>query len=490
MTSVLTIAGARAALAARQISATELAEDRMSKVQDCPSKPFASVEWDSARARARAVDAALASRRPVGPLAGVPMAHKDMFDRASHVTKFGAKPGSGRMADVTAPVLERLDAAGQVDLGRLKMSEFALGPTGHNAHHPMPLNPTVPGAITGGSSSGSGVAVAAGLVAAALGSDTGGSIRLPAACCGIVGFKPTQGRVPLSHAMPLSPTQDCIGPLAHTVADARLMLKLIGGAHPADATCRDAEWPFDPPSSPRDLAGLVIGFDSGRFLRGLIPDTMDALNAARRFTEQQGGKVRDVNLAFFDNLAEPASVIAMCEAAAIHANRLNTSADSYGPQVRARLTQAAAVPATAYLRALQIRSEAIRLIHEEVFAEVDVLILPTLPGTPPMDATSDLADSPNFIDLINEMTRLTRPASILGLPALSLPVLRTGAGPISLQIIARHWNDALVARVAEAFETLFAPGLVAGLVAGLAPAISMTTPQETDPLYSPERVEI
>lgn len=482
----LTIAAAREAITSRKASAVELAEDQLARVQDCPSKPFATVEWDTARAQAREVDTAIAMRRQVGPLAGVPLAHKDMFDRAGHVTKYGAKLGSGRMAEATTPLLARLDAAGQVDLGRLKMSEFALGPTGHNAHHPMPLNPAVPGAITGGSSSGSGAAVAAGLVAAALGSDTGGSIRLPAACCGVVGFKPTQGRVPLSLVMPLSPTQDCVGPLAHTVADARLMLKLISRADPADATCRNVEWPFEPPSSPRDLAGLTIGFDNGRFLRGLIPDTLDALNAARRFTEGQGGQIRDVNLAFFENLAEPASVIAMCEAAAIHANRLMTRADSYGPQVRARLTQAAAVPATAYLRALQLRSEAIRIMHEEIFAEVDVLILPTLPGTPPMDATSDLADSPNFNVMINEMTRLTRPASIMGLPALSLPVLRTEQGPISLQIMARQWDDHLVARVAEAFETLFEPGLVAGFAPGYDPA----SPNAATPQRTPEEVDI
>lgn len=454
MTALDTIGQITAALTARRVSALEVVQDRLSMAKTMPVGPFTALHPELALNQAAATDAALAAGAALGPLAGIPLAHKDMYDRAGQITGYGAKPGTGRMATVTAPVLARLDAAGQCDLGRLIMSEYALGPTGHNAHHGMPPNPALPGAITGGSSSGSGSAVGSGVVVAALGSDTGGSIRLPAACCGVVGFKPSQGRVPVTHVMPLSPTQDCVGPLARCVADAALLLRLIAGPDGADATCLPMDWVGEPDG----LAGLRIGLDDGGFLRGLIPATVAALEDARRMATAQGAAVHDLNLGFFDHLAEPASVIAMSEAAAIHANRLATASDIYGPQVRARLVQGAAITAQAYLRALQLRSHAMARLGAEIFSRVDILILPSLPGFPPMAEATNLADRPDFNTLINEMTRLTRPASLLGLPALSLPVARTAQGPISLQIIGPHGADARVARVAGAFETLFATG--------------------------------
>lgn len=433
-----TIAQITAALQARKISAVELVTDRLALNHPA----FTAVHADLALAQAAQADQARA-RGQAGPLCGVPMAHKDMYDRAGHTTGYGAKPGTGRggagrMAHDTAAVLSRLDQAGQCDLGRLVMSEYAMSPTGHNAHHPMAPNPARAGAITGGSSSGSGSVVACNVVAGALGSDTGGSIRLPAACCGVVGFKPSQGRVPLGHVMPLSPTQDCVGPLAHSVADALLMLRLIAGPDGIDPACLALDWP--------DTGGMRLGFDDGGFLRGLAPEVTGVLTEARRL----GGI--DLDLSFFDDLAEPASVIAMAEASAIHANRLSSAAEIYGPQVRARLVQGAGITAQAYLRAMQLRSLAIGRMRD-IFARVDALVLPSLPFLPPLAQDTNLADRPDFNRLINEMTRLTRPASILGLPAISLPVAH---GPISLQIIGPHGSEAGIARIAQSFETHFA----------------------------------
>jgi len=431
-----TIGEITAALDARKISAVELVTERLALNHPA----FTTVHGDLALTQARQADKTRAAGK-AGALCGVPMAHKDMYDRQGFVTGYGAKPGTGQMATETAAVLARLDSAGQCDLGRLVMSEYAMSPTGHNAHHPMPPNPARPGAITGGSSSGSGSVVAGNVVAGALGSDTGGSIRLPAACCGVVGFKPSQGRVPVGHVMPLSHTQDCVGPLAHCVADAMLLLRLISGPDGLDTGCLVLNW--------FDTGGMQLGFDDGGFLRGLAPEVTTALDEARRMA---GGI--DLDLRFFDDLAEPASVIAMAEASAIHANRLATASDIYGPQVRARLVQGAAITAQAYLRAMQLRSLAIARMRE-IFTRVDALILPSLPFLPPMAQDTNLADRPDFNRLINEMTRLTRPASILGLPALSLPV---AAGPVSLQIIGPHGSEARIARIATAFETHFATG--------------------------------
>lgn len=369
-----------------------------------------------------------------GPLSGIPLAHKDMFDRAGTPVGMGAHPSAERIATATAPVLARLDAAGQVQIARLRMSEFAMGPSGQNAHHPLPQNPVVPGGIPGGSSSGSGVAVGAGLVPAALGSDTGGSIRIPAACSGVVGFKPGQGLVPVQGAMPLSWTQDCIGPLAASVACARLILSLIAGRALSE-----------------DPRPLRIGLMSEG-----ASDRMRAAQAQMaRAAEAQGHGLLDLPADAFDDLTEPANVIAMSEAATVHADRLRTLPDSYGPQVRARLAQAAAIPAAAYLRARQIR----RLAQARaalLFDRCDLIVMPTLADVPPLAAEVSFGGGAGLDKVIAGLTRFTRPASILGLPALSLPVAVTPQGPLSLQVIGPPGAEARVATFAETLERIAA----------------------------------
>ncbi|XDA98726.1 amidase [Sulfitobacter sp. LCG007] len=372
-----------------------------------------------------------------GPLAGIPLAHKDMFDRPGERVGMGAHPSAAFTAAGLATVLARLDAAGQVDIGRLAMSEFAMGPSGHNAHHGMPDNPLVPGAITGGSSSGSGAAVASGIVPAALGSDTGGSIRIPAACNGIVGFKPTQGLVPVSGAMPLSWTQDCIGPLAASVDCASTVLSIIAG--------RPIEYPDGP---------LRIGLLAGPMQEAASERMRIAMAEAGRALEAAGNGLRDVEIAFFDDLTEPANVIAISEAATVHADRMKRHADTYGPQVRARLVQAAAILAQDYLRAGQIRQEGIERMTS-VFAECDVILMPTLADVPPQGASVDIGNDPELNRVIAGLTRFTRPASILGLPSLSLPVAMTQDGPLSVQIIGPAFAEDRLAHVGKMIESAF-----------------------------------
>ncbi|WP_375688593.1 amidase [Pseudooceanicola sp. LIPI14-2-Ac024] len=408
---------------------------------------FAAVEAETALAQARLCDAAGATR---GPLHGVPLAHKDMFDRAGHVTGFGAAPGTGSLATRTATVLDRLDAAGQVDLGRLRMSEFAMGPTGHNHHWGIPRNPCRPGAISGGSSSGSGAAVAAGIVRAALGSDTGGSIRLPAACNGVVGFKPTQGRVPLTGAMPLSYTQDCIGPLAATVAEARLVLSVIAGPDGIDAACVDA--PALRPGGSDLPDGLRIGFVTGGYLDGIAPGMARALDDLRAAMAGAGLATLEVEADLFDTLHEPANCIAMSEAAAVHADRLALRPDSYGDQLRTRLAQALAMTGAAYVRSRQIRSLARKTVREGMFGQVDLLIMPTLPDVPPMADAVNLGGDPKVAALISSLVRYTRPVNLLGLPSLSLPVLRGPEGPLSVQVVGLDWSEDIIADLGEWIE--------------------------------------
>ncbi|MBP1806275.1 amidase [Rubellimicrobium aerolatum] len=435
----------RRAYLAGAFSLEEEADRALGRLRALPmaETPFAALEPARSLAQAAALDRARARGDALGPLAGALLAHKDMFDREGFSTGFGAHFSRRQPAAGTATVLSRLDAAGQVDLGRLKMSEFAMGPTGHNHHHGMPANPAVPGAITGGSSSGSGAAVAAGHVAAALGSDTGGSIRLPAACNGVVGFKPTQGRAPMDRTMPLGYSQDCVGPLAATVADAQAVLSLIAPLPPAAP-------------KPVPVAELRVGFDTGAFTDGISARMRHALSDLVARLAAMGARPVGLDLAFLSHLGEPANVTAMAEAAAVHADALALAPDSYGPQVRARLVQAAAIPAHAYLRAQQIRRVAHDRLTAEAFGRVDLLLLPTLADTPPQAALLDVGDGPGVDSVVAGLTRLTRPASFLGLPALSLPIARLADGPLSVQVIGPAWADDRVAALALTIETALA----------------------------------
>jgi len=416
-----TLSSQRRALDQGLISPQELCEAAITKAQS--STAFVSVQ-------------PLQSGH--GPLAGIPLAHKDMFDRAGTVTGMGAHDNAGYTATSDATVLTRLDAAGQMDIGRLRMSEFAMGPSGHNAHHPMPRNPIVKGAIPGGSSSGSGVAVGSGIVAAALGSDTGGSIRIPAACNGVVGFKPTQGLVPVEGSMPLSWSQDCIGPLAASVVCATHILEIITDTR------------FDMTTAP-----LRVGLLSGAMQQGASDRMQAAMATVAELLELAGHSLKEIPLPFFNDLTEPANIIAISEGSAIHADRLKQHSDTYGPQVLARLTQAAAISAQAYLRAMQIRTTA-RAKMAEVFEEIDVILMPTLTDTPPKSTAVDVGNDPNLPQVIAGLTQFTRPASLLGLPSISLPIAMTSDGPLSLQIIGPPFAEGRIAALALEIETRLA----------------------------------
>ncbi|WP_298501089.1 amidase [uncultured Maritimibacter sp.] len=416
---------------------------------------FSRVERAEAMEHARRLDALARAGKSAGPLHGVPLAHKDMYDRARQVTGYGAREGAGKRAEVTSTVLARLDAAGQVDMGRLRMSEYAMGPTGHNHHWGIPRNAAKPGAISGGSSSGSGAAVAAGLVRAALGSDTGGSIRLPAACNGVVGFKPTQGRVPMTGVMPLAFSQDTVGPLAATVAEARLVLSVISGPDGIDPACKPAT-----PIRPRAQGlrdGLTVGFAKGTFL-DIMSDSMGAALEDVRVRMANAAMVTtDLDLDLLGTLGEAANAMAMSEAAAVHADRIALSPESYGDQVRTRLAQAVAMPGFAYVRARQVQKLARKAMFDRVFSRVDVVVIPTLFDVPPMEAELNIGGGQGIAALINRLVHFTRPINLLGFPAISLPVARTPEGPLSVQIIGPDWSEDLIADVADWLEAAVSP---------------------------------
>ncbi len=411
---------------------------------------FIEIEEEEALAAARSADVAREAGNSLRPLHGVPLAHKDMYDRAGFITGCGSKIRANHVATSTSTVMQRLEAAGAISIGRLNMSEFAMGPTGHNHHHGRAINPVDPARITGGSSSGSGAAVGGGVVLAALGSDTGGSIRLPAACCGVVGIKPTQRRVSRHGAMPLSFSQDCIGPLARSVEDAYLLLQLISGPDEQDTTCAA----IDPPGAlTRDLSSLEIGMAGGIFADNLDADTATGVETAAEVLADSARSVTAASIPDFSAIAELANAVAMAEAGSFHFDWMRDRPEDYGPQVRMRLSQSLAIPAPIYLRALQVRSVMLKQFLDTAFAEADVLIAPAMPFTVPLSADVDVGSGPSMNAVISAMTSLTRPFSYLGLPVVTVPVGISAQGlPVALQIIARPWREDLAASVALHLE--------------------------------------
>ena len=350
-----TLKEAAEAILAGRITSVEMTTAALARAKSSHERlnAFIEIEEGPVLEAARAADVALAAGRTVGPLHGVPLAHKDMYDRAGFVTGCGSKIRKGHVATSTSTVMQRLQAAGALSIGRLNMSEFAMGPTGHNFHHGRAMNPIEAARITGGSSSGSGSAVGGGVVLAALGSDTGGSIRLPAACCGTVGIKPTQGRVSRHGAMPLSFSQDCVGPLARSVTDAYLLLQLIAGPDGHDTTCMDAD---KPGALLSDLSSLRIGIAGGPFADGLESNVAGGMETAIRALSPDVASITAAPLPDLSAIAELANAVAMAEAGTVHFDWMRECPEDYGPQIRMRLSQSLAIPAPIYLRALQMRS--------------------------------------------------------------------------------------------------------------------------------------
>jgi aspartyl-tRNA(Asn)/glutamyl-tRNA(Gln) amidotransferase subunit A len=450
-----TLREAAAAVASGAISALELTDKLLQRVEAWQPElnAFVAVEAESARLQARAADARRA-QGVGGPLNGVPLAHKDMFDRPGRVTGCGSKLRADSVASKTATVLARLDAAGAVDLGRLNMSEFAMGPTGVNAHHGRARNPWDFARVTGGSSSGSGAAVAAGLVYGAMGSDTGGSIRLPAALCGVAGLKPTQGRVSRHGAMPLSFSQDCLGPLAPTVADVALLYELLAGPDGLDPTV--AALPVGAAAPRTDLKGIKVGLCTA-WSQDLDAATAKALDDLKRLLVSLGAALVEAQLPDVGELGELCNIVSITEAAAAHADTLREHPEDYGAQVRARLRQGAAIPGTIYLRALAMRAPLLARAIEG-FGEADFLCLPALPFVAPRSADVDGAAADSIPQMVAAMARYTRGANYLGLPALALPVAWADGLPVGMQFVGRPFAESSILSAGMAVESALAFG--------------------------------
>jgi 1-carboxybiuret hydrolase len=438
-----------ARVASGAVSATATISDALAAIarHDGKINAFTDVLADRAMAGAKFIDAALASGKPVGPLAGVPFAVKNLFDVAELPTRAGSKINRTRAAATTdATLVRRLEAAGAVLVGALNMGEYAYDFTGENSHDGASCNPHDLRRMTGGSSGGSAGAVAAGLVPIALGSDTNGSIRVPASFCGLFGLKPTYGRLSRAGTFPFVGSFDHLGPLARTPRDLALAYDAMQGADPDDPaqTLRPIE--LVTAGLETGISGLKIATLGGYFKVGAGPEALAAV--ARIATAL--GVTREIELPEAGRARAAAFVITGAEGAALHLERLRTQPDAFDPAVRDRLIAGTMIPAAAVIRAQKFR----RWYQQAVlrlFQDFDVLLAPATPTTAPLIGQTMLDLDGRQVPLRPNIGIFTQPISFIGLPVVAVPVSLSPL-PIGVQVIAAPWREDTALRVAHALE--------------------------------------
>ncbi|SMG58932.1 amidase [Paraburkholderia susongensis] len=419
-----------------------------------PRGGFVRLREEAALAQARAVDRQLAQGVRAGRLQGAPLAHKDMFFRNGELSECGSRILADHRSMQTATVLQRFDAAGAIDLGALHMAEFAMSPTGFNAHLGHGRNAWSDAHVSGGSSSGSGIAVARGLVAGALGSDTGGSVRIPAAANGVTGIKPTQHAISVRGVMPLSPSLDCVGVLARTAQDAAALLQVIWAADPHDPHClatgtRDFESAIEQPLT-HDVSIAVPAFDDDApvsdEVRAALMRVADALACC-------GATIRRVAVPDLREAGALATLVLGAEAASVHAKWLRERRGDYGAQVLRRLERGLLYPATRYVDALRLRAILMSGFVERYLSGAQALLLPTLPyAVPTIEETLD-GDADEIERRFGNFSYWTRGINYLGLPSISVPAGKSGNGmPVGVQLIGRPWSEDGLLRVAHQLQ--------------------------------------
>ena len=401
---------------------------------------FITLTRDAALVRAREAETEIGQGRWRGPLHGVPIALKDNIDTAGVRTTAASALYADRVPDEDAEVVTRLKAAGAVLLGKLNMHEFAYGGTSLTSHFGPVHNPWKPDHIAGGSSGGSGAAVAAGLCYGALGTDTGGSIRLPASFCGIVGLKGTYGRVSIRGVLPLAWSLDHVGPMTRTVADAAAMLQAIAGYDPQDPTSVEHPVPDYAQALRQSSGDIRVGIPR-EYATALDPEVESAFLAAMAVVKGLTASIRDVS---FPSSTEDRTTIRAAEAYTYHADSVEKAPDRYDPETLARIRTGGTVTVPDYIEARR-RMDQVRRGVPAVFQEVDVLVMPTIPILPTAIAETAPDDGPRLTNIA--------PFNVNGLPALSIPCgFSKGGLPIGLQLVGPPWGEPRLLAVAHAYE--------------------------------------
>ncbi|MBZ5552840.1 MAG: amidase [Acidobacteriia bacterium] len=447
----LSLANARDEICAGRLSPLELTKAYLARIEalNPAVNAYLHVAAEAAIHDARIATEAVAQGKPLGLLHGIPIGVKDLYDVRGMPTTAGSILLKDKMAADDAFIIERLRRAGAIFLGKLNMHEWALGVTTTNPHFGACHNPWNLEYISGGSSGGSGAALAAGMCLGSVGTDTGGSIRIPASLCGVVGLKPTYGRLSLSGVVPLSFSQDHAGPMARTVEDVALLLAVVAGY--------DAEDPSSVDHEVEDFASAVstlhiplpfrVGFPNELFLGGNDPETRAAVEKAVSIIPDLGCEVREVSFEGYETAMDASARILLAEAAAYHSGRIHNHPDKIGADVLERLRQGLEVTGTEYALARKIQVQWQRKMSK-VFESVDLMVLPATP----QPATS-IAESEAVPLARGRLTRFMRLFNLTGIPALVLPCGFTRSGlPIGLQIAGPAWSEARLLQLAHAYQ--------------------------------------
>jgi amidase len=448
----------------REISPVEVTEAMLGRIAELDNQyhSYASVLAERAMEQAKAAEVEITKGVWRGPLHGVPIAIKDLCYTTYCPTAAGTTMHRAFVPEYNATVVDRLEQGGAVTLGKLKMTEGA-----YTSHHPddqSPLNPWNPKYWVGSSSTGSGVATAAGLCFGSLGSDTGGSIRFPSATCGLTGIKPTWGRVSRYGVFALADSLDHVGPMTRTAADAAAILGVIAGADPNDPTTRQDPVPNYLAELDRNVRGVTIGVDRSYVSKGLDLEVVAALEEAERVLVSLGAKIREVKFPAYEKLVSMWIPMCSVETALAHKDTYPQRESEYGPDLAALIKQGTS------LTGLEVGA----IMHERLkfsgalaalFQEIDLLLIPTMPvPIPSLDKMSEYGEDPN---VLLGILRFTAPFDFTGSPTITLPngIDQTGM-PLSMQLVGRHVSEDLLARVGHAFQavtdwhTRRPPGLV------------------------------
>ena len=440
----------------QEVSATHALEDVLEHIAhaDDTTNAFVKVLRDEALQEAEAADHMLRAGHYLGPLHGVPVAIKDILTTAGITTTAGSKILADWKPEQDATVVRKLRQAGAVIIGKTNLHEFAFGVTTENPHYGNTRNPWNPDHVPGGSSGGSGAAVAMGMGYMAIGTDTGGSIRIPATLCGVSGIKPTYGRVSRFGCLPLSWSLDHVGPLARTAEDCARALQVLAGHDPLDPTSANRPVPNYLATLNDSIEGLTIGIPGDPFWDPIDPEVEAAVRAGIDVLKGLGARIVDVEFPLADDLVAMQTTILFADAAAYHHRWMRERPQDYDSRVLAGLQQGATVPAVDYVNAQRLRA-VLREKMNDVYRRVDLLAMPTTPVTAPKigQAYETVAVGNGQMQLTRALTRNMSPFNLLGVPVMTVPCgFSSDELPIGLQIAGRAFDEATVLRAGHAYQ--------------------------------------
>lgn len=451
----LDLVSAAEGVAKKEFSSKELTTWSLNRLETIGKKFNAvfRIDHEQALARASALDSLQASGMLLGPLHGVPLAHKDLIEVAGREMHVGSKILKGNIPKKNAWVIDDLDAAGQVNLGALHMAEFAMSPTGFNGHYGHGLNPWNPEYPCGGSSSGSGIAVAARLVFGSLGSDTGGSIRQPAFMCGVTGIKPTSKRVSIDGVFPLSHTLDCVGPLAQTARDCARLLTHISRPNPNDPWCTNVPNEDYEKQLTGDLKGMRIGVPKDFYRENLDPEMAAALETSLEVLRGRGAELVEVKVPDMLRIHEMTAIVLTAEAAQVHRAWVEKRPQDYSDQVFARIKPGFTQTGVDYVEALRARDSFIKEYLQTSLGDCDALHIPVAKLHTPTIAATTSGNLNDVLQSISQLTFTNRAINYLGLPAMSVPAgFSSKKMPLAFQLVGKPFAESTILKIADAYQ--------------------------------------